>query len=425
MGVMLEHGQPQRTASSENRMPQMGGRGSAPPSRAAPPHGTARVVPAAGNRRPNSFREAGHAVMKGGGVGITLSESIRNSGAALEEHEKQIRTLNTAMDGLRGQLESKDRDLQKLTATMNERVEGKDKQIEELRDNARASEMAIRGLEDEIRLLRKQNNEIDRAGRHGRNTNQPDRASPTSDAEAQKKLDAAEQQARQLKGQLARAEEEAGALKKKVVALEAQLGVQRKDSKESDASGKALAAKLAALEKLVAEREKEIKALRAEIAALKTALAAAEQAAKSAGAGKAGADEVKDLCAKLKVAEERLAASVRDKEKVSADLDTARKQAETHKAAAAAAVQSVATLEAEMKALLAKLQKAEAEAAEVCMPRVRAELCSVCGRGVSAVGQRLRGAASAPVAGRACVAKQCAVCMPASSVMYAAEVSPY
>ena len=372
MGVMLEHGQPQRTASSENRMPQMGGRGSAPPSRAAPPHGTARVVPAAGNRRPNSFREAGHAVMKGGGVGITLSESIRNSGAALEEHEKQIRTLNTAMDGLRGQLESKDRDLQKLTATMNERVEGKDKQIEELRDNARASEMAIRGLEDEIRLLRKQNNEIDRAGRHGRNTNQPDRASPTSDAEAQKKL--------------ARAEEEAGALKKKVAALEAQLGVQRKDSKESDASGKALAAKLAALEKLVAEREKEIKALRAEIAALKTALAAAEQAAKSAGAGKAGADDVKDLCAKLKVAEERLAASVRDKEKVSADLDAARKQAETHKAAAAAATQSVATLESEMKALLAKLQRAEAEAAEVC-----AQLCSACGRGVSAVGKRLRG----------------------------------
>ncbi len=35
--------------------------------------------------------------------------------------------------------------------------------------------MAIRGLEDEIRLLRKQNNEIDRAARHGqaRNTNQP------------------------------------------------------------------------------------------------------------------------------------------------------------------------------------------------------------------------------------------------------------
>lgn len=389
MGVMLEHGQPQRTASSENRMPQMGWRGSAPPSRAAPPHGTARVVPAAGNRRPISFREAGHAVMKGGGVGITLSESIRNSGAALEEHEKQIRTLNTAMDGLRGQLESKDRDLQKLTATMNERVEGKDKQIEELRDNARASEMAIRGLEDEIRLLRKQNNEIDRAGRHGRNTNQPDRASPTSDAEAQKKLDAAEQQARQLKGQLARAEEEAGALKKTVVALEAQLGVQRKDSKESDASGKALATKLAALETIVAEREKEIKALRAEIAALKAALAAAEQAAKSAGAGKA--DDVRDLCTKLKVAEERLAASVSDKEKATADLDAARKQAETHKAAAAAAAQSVATLEAEVKALLAKLHRAEAEVAEVCVPSVRAALCSVCGRGVSAVGHRLRG----------------------------------
>ena len=96
-----------------------------------------------------------------------MSESIRNSGAVLEEQEAKIRHLQREMEGLSNELVGKEREHQKLNTTMTERVDKKQKEIEQLRDNARASEMAIRGLEDEIRLLRKQNNEIDRASRHG------------------------------------------------------------------------------------------------------------------------------------------------------------------------------------------------------------------------------------------------------------------
>ena len=48
---------------------------------------------------------------------------------------------------------------------MNERMESNKREAEELKDKERASEMAIRRLEEEIRLLRKQHNEIDKAWR--------------------------------------------------------------------------------------------------------------------------------------------------------------------------------------------------------------------------------------------------------------------
>jgi len=211
MGVMapLLEGQPfLRTASNENRLPTaMAGRGG--PPRGPPPPPNARVIPVASNRR-TSFREAAGAVCRSSsGGGITLSESIRNSGAVLEELEAKNRTLLRTMEGLREELQSKDRDLQALNTTMNDRVDKKQKEIEQLRDNARASEMAIRGLEDEIRLLRKQNNDVDRASRHGqgRNTNQPP---PPGDEELLSKL----------KTQVGQGEEEARSLRSKLATLQ-------------------------------------------------------------------------------------------------------------------------------------------------------------------------------------------------------------
>ena len=263
---------PGRTGSNENRLPTaMSGRG--PPPRAP---GNVRVVPAGGNRRLASFREVAGSVARCNSVGgITLSESIRNSGMVLEELESKNRVLQREMEGLNNELHSKDRELQTLNTTMNERVEKKQKEIEELRDNARASEMAIRGLEDEIRLLRKQNNEISRASRHGqgRNTNQP---SPTSDDELQSKLAAAEQQVRQLKVQVGQGEEEVRSLRQKLAALQAKLDADKTSQKGADKEDKSAQEKIASLDKAAAEREKEMKQLRAEIERLKAAVAKAE-----------------------------------------------------------------------------------------------------------------------------------------------------
>ena len=224
MGVMLapDPGNFPRTASNENRLPTAMAAGRGPPPRAPPSNGSVRAsMPGGGNRRLASFREVGAAVCRSNsGGGITLSESIRNSGAVLEEHEAKIRALQREMEGLNGELQGKDRELAVLNTTMNERVDKKQKEIEQLRDNARASEMAIRGLEDEIRLLRKQNNDIDRASRHGqgRNTNQP--AQSSGDEELQTKLTAAEQQVRQLKSQVSQGEEDARSLRQKLAALQ-------------------------------------------------------------------------------------------------------------------------------------------------------------------------------------------------------------
>jgi len=325
MGVMapLLEGQPfLRTASNENRLPTaMAGRGG--PPRGPPPPPNARVIPVASNRR-TSFREAAGAVCRSSsGGGITLSESIRNSGAVLEELEAKNRTLLRTMEGLREELQSKDRDLQALNTTMNDRVDKKQKEIEQLRDNARASEMAIRGLEDEIRLLRKQNNDVDRASRHGqgRNTNQPP---PPGDEELLSKL----------KTQVGQGEEEARSLRSKLATLQAQLDSQKTSQKSSDKDDKAAQSRISELEKVVAERDKEAKQLKGEVASLKASLAKAQQAAAAAtkeADSKKGAcndDQLKDVRAKLKAAEDKLAAATAELLKLTKELDSIRKSSE-------------------------------------------------------------------------------------------------
>ena len=361
-----------RAGSSENLLPNaMSARNGQPPR--APPPGNARVVPAAANRRLASFREVAGAVGRcNSGGGITLSESIRNSGAVLEEHEAKIRTLQREMEGLNGQLQGKERELQTLNSTMTERVEKKQKEIEQLRDNARASEMAIRGLEDEIRLLRKQNNEIDRASRHGsaRNTNQP---SPSGDEELQNKLAAAEQQVRQLKIQVSQGEEEAHSLRQKLAALQAKLDVEKAAQKGGDKEDKSSQDKVAALEKAAAEREKEVKQLRGEVERLKAAVAKAEEAAEALKKQQQQPDksppsseiELKELKAKLKSAEEKLASATEELQKKIKELEAARKAGDDAKKAFEAANSRAAALEAEMQSVQSKLSAVEKELGSV------------------------------------------------------------
>lgn len=50
---------------------------------------------------------------------------------------------------------------------MYERLEAKKREANDLRDKERASEMTIRRLEEEVKLLRKQHNDIDKAWRRG------------------------------------------------------------------------------------------------------------------------------------------------------------------------------------------------------------------------------------------------------------------
>jgi myosin heavy subunit len=105
---------------------------------------------------------------KGGGdgsAGLTLSESIRNSGKVLEEHEMKIRQLNNLTETLTNKVKTKEEEMLAMQAAMQERLDKKSKEVEQLQSTARASEMAIRGLEDEVRLLRKQNNEVERVFR--------------------------------------------------------------------------------------------------------------------------------------------------------------------------------------------------------------------------------------------------------------------
>lgn len=105
---------------------------------------------------------------KGGGdgsQGLTLSESIRNSGKVLEEHEMKIRQLNNLTEALTNTVRTKDEAMLAMQAAMQDKLDKKSKDVEHLQSTARASEMAIRGLEDEVRLLRKQNNEVDKVFR--------------------------------------------------------------------------------------------------------------------------------------------------------------------------------------------------------------------------------------------------------------------
>jgi len=363
-----------RAGSSENLLPNaMSARNGQPPR--APPPGNARVVPAAANRRLSSFREVAGAVGRcNSGGGITLSESIRNSGAVLEEHEAKIRTLQREMEGLNGQLQGKERELQTLNSTMTERIEKKQKEIEQLRDNARASEMAIRGLEDEIRLLRKQNNEIDRASRHGsaRNTNQPP---PSGDEELQNKLAAAEQQVRQLKIQVSQGEEEAQSLRQKLAALQAKLDAEKAAQKGGDKEDKGSQDKIAALEKAAAEREKEVKLLRGEVERLKAAVAKAEEAAEALkkqqqhpGKPPPSSENdlnLKELKAKLKSAEDKLASATEELQKKSKELEAALNAGEDAKKAFEAANSRAAALEAEVQSLQSKLSAVEKELGSV------------------------------------------------------------
>ena len=364
-----------RAGSSENLLPNaMSARNGQPPR--APPPGNARVVPAAANRRLSSFREVAGAVGRcNSGGGITLSESIRNSGAVLEEHEAKIRTLQREMEGLNGQLQGKERELQTLNSTMTERIEKKQKEIEQLRDNARASEMAIRGLEDEIRLLRKQNNEIDRASRHGsaRNTNQP---SPSGDEELQNKLAAAEQQVRQLKIQVSQGEEEAHSLRQKLAALQAKLDAEKAAQKGGDKEDKGAQDKIAALEKAAAEREKDVKLLRGEVDRLKAAVAKAEAKAEEALKKQQQQPDkpppssehelsLKELKAKLKNAEDKLASATEELQKRNTELEAARKAGDDAKKAFEAANSRAVALEAEVQSLQSRLSAVEKELGSV------------------------------------------------------------
>lgn len=109
--------------------------------------------------------------------------------------------------------------------------------------------------------------------------------------------------------------------------------------------------------------------MRAEVVSLKTAVNKAEDAASKAKKESEGIkkatpvsdDDVKDLKAKLKAAEDKLVAVSVELQKASKDLEAARKSAEEAKKAAEAAKAHAAELEAEVKRLREQLSSAEDE----------------------------------------------------------------
>ena len=143
-------------------------------------------------------------------------------------------------------------------------------EVDQLREKERASEMTIRGLEDEIRLLRKQNNEIDKLWRCSdeklRMTNEDllrkgardmdtaskfssrerDRANLEADNQA---LQAAESQLRSLKRQCQQAEADAESYRQQICSLSCKLQ-DLEDKKMFDRVGSSSARSKSADEKI-------------------------------------------------------------------------------------------------------------------------------------------------------------------------------
>lgn len=72
---------------------------------------------------------------KGGGdgsQGLTLSESIRNSGKVLEEHEMKIRQLNNLTEALTNTVRTKDEAMLAMQAAMQDKLDKKSKDVEHL-----------------------------------------------------------------------------------------------------------------------------------------------------------------------------------------------------------------------------------------------------------------------------------------------------
>jgi chromosome segregation ATPase len=177
-------------------------------------------------------------------------------------------------------------------------------EVDQLREKERASEMTIRGLEDEIRLLRKQNNEIDKLWRCSdeklRMTNEDllkkgardmdlasrfssrDRSTADGDNQA---LFAAESQIKSLKRQVQQAEADAESLRQQTSSLNSKIqdmeerrtceragtssarskSVDEKLDRKSREQEALLQARISELEKLLNQRDTDLRALKAQL----------------------------------------------------------------------------------------------------------------------------------------------------------------
>jgi len=293
-----------------------------------------------------SLREVAGGISSKGG-GLTLSESIRNNGLVLEEQEQKIRRLQDQAEELADKLTAKEQEMQTVSSALQDRISTKDKELESLREVARASEMTIRGLEDEIKLLRKQNNEIDKHWRQSSEKNLREEAnardrSSSGDAE---KLAAAEQQLRQLRKQVQQGEVEANELKQKLLSMKSELDSRAVD-KESHLKAEKAKEKIAVLEKQVLQRENEVKQLKSEISKLRSDLSSSDDKKKSES-------QVQELSEQVRAANEMMERERQEHKKTAEtlmkDLKDAKELLSSEKKCSAELNAAKATLEEKVK----------------------------------------------------------------------------
>eukprot|EP00960_Hanusia_phi_P001913 54905-Hanusia_phi.AAC.3 len=343
---------PRRTSSSEGSQTAR-----AHPPRASMPSAQGRLQASSScvNRARMSLREVAGGISSKGG-GLTLSESIRNNGLVLEEQEQKIRRARRQAhsEGARdanGEFSATGPDLNKRQGAGESERSGKGVGDDDTwaggRGERSGCESCLLSRCGQIKLLRKQNNEIDKHWRQSSEKNLREEAnardrSSSGDAE---KLAAAEQQLRQLRKQVQQGEVEANELKQKLLSMKSELDSRAVD-KESHLKAEKAKEKIAVLEKQVLQRENEVKQLKSEISKLRSDLSSSDDKKKSES-------QVQELSEQVRAANEMMERERQEHKKTAEtlmkDLKDAKELLSSEKKCSAELNAAKATLEEKVK----------------------------------------------------------------------------
>mmetsp|Transcript_8842 Transcript_8842/g.20244 ORF Transcript_8842/g.20244 Transcript_8842/m.20244 type:complete len:826 (+) Transcript_8842:70-2547(+) len=97
---------------------------------------------------------------------LTLSESLRDTHGKLDSQDTQIRNLSDLVERLQNELRARDISSSQTDFSVLQRQASnlaKEREMEQMRNNVRAAEFALRGQEDELRAMKKRNMELEKA----------------------------------------------------------------------------------------------------------------------------------------------------------------------------------------------------------------------------------------------------------------------